>query len=136
MKSVDYTNQLVDESPVKRRKGWPITKSHQQKEYCDFEKQFNKTFILNWFHLIPQQVLFCKMISRSYFTVIIIIPSIIKLIKWAWFLLARKDRRLLSQLDDFDQNIVIGNAAIERQEKTVVSEGTNEIILLVLLIIT
>ena len=126
MKSVDCTKQLVDESPVKRRKGWPTTKSHQQKEYFYFEKQFNKTFILNRFHLIPQQGLFCKLISHSYVTVNIVISSTIELLKWTWLLLARKDRRLLSQLDDFDQNMVIGNAAIERQEKTVVSEGTND----------
>ena len=36
------------------------------------------------------------------------------------------NRRLLSQLDDFDQDMVIGNDAIERQENTVVSEGTND----------
>ena len=34
------------------------------------------------------------------------------------------NKRLLSQLDDFDQNMIIGNAASERQEKTVVNEGT------------
>ena len=35
-------------------------------------------------------------------------------------------RRLLSQLDDFDQDTIIGNAASERQEITVVDEGTND----------
>ena len=38
----------------------------------------------------------------------------------------QSNRRLLSQLDDFDQDMVIGNAASERQENTVVSEGTND----------
>ena len=33
-------------------------------------------------------------------------------------------RRLLSQLDDFDRDIVIGNAMSERQENTTVNEGT------------
>ena len=37
----------------------------------------------------------------------------------------QSNRRLLSQLDDFDQDMIIGNAASERQENTVVSEGTN-----------
>ena len=35
-------------------------------------------------------------------------------------------RRLLSQLDDFDQDMIIGNAASERQKNTVVNEGTND----------
>ena len=34
--------------------------------------------------------------------------------------------RLLSQLDDFDQDMVISSAASERQENIVVSEGTND----------
>ena len=33
---------------------------------------------------------------------------------------------LLSQLDDFDQDAIIGNAASERQENVVVNEGTND----------
>ena len=37
----------------------------------------------------------------------------------------QSNRRLLSQLDDFDQDMIIGNAASERQENTVVNEGTN-----------
>ena len=35
-------------------------------------------------------------------------------------------KRLLSQLDDFDQDMIIGNAASERQENVVVNEGTND----------
>ena len=38
----------------------------------------------------------------------------------------RSNRRLLSQLDDFDQDMVIGNAASARQETIVVNEGTND----------
>ena len=38
----------------------------------------------------------------------------------------QSNRRLLSQLGDFDQDMVIGNAASERQENIVVSEGTND----------
>ena len=34
--------------------------------------------------------------------------------------------RLLSQLDDFDQDIIFGNTASERQENTRVNEGTGE----------
>ena len=34
--------------------------------------------------------------------------------------------RLLSLLDDFDQDRIIGNAASERQENIVVNEGTND----------
>ena len=37
----------------------------------------------------------------------------------------QSNRRLLSQLDDSDQDMVIGNAASERQEDIVVNEGTN-----------
>ena len=36
------------------------------------------------------------------------------------------NRRLLSQLDDFDQDMLIGNTASERQDNTVVNEGTND----------
>ena len=35
-------------------------------------------------------------------------------------------RRHLSQLDDFDQGMMIGNAASGRQENTVVSESTTD----------
>ena len=38
----------------------------------------------------------------------------------------QSNRRLLSQLDDFDQDIIIGNTAGERQESVVVNEGTND----------
>ena len=39
---------------------------------------------------------------------------------------SQSNRRLLSQLDDFDQDMIIGNAVSERQENVVVNEGTNE----------
>ena len=38
----------------------------------------------------------------------------------------QSNRRLLSQLDDFDQDMIIGNTASERQENFVVNEGTND----------
>ena len=38
----------------------------------------------------------------------------------------QSNRRLLNQLDDFDQDIIIGNAANERRDSTVVNEGTND----------
>ena len=38
----------------------------------------------------------------------------------------QSSRRLLSQLDDFDQDMIFGNAASERQEKVVVNKGTND----------
>ena len=36
----------------------------------------------------------------------------------------QSNKSLLSQLDDFDQDMIIGNAANERQENNVVNEGT------------
>ena len=38
----------------------------------------------------------------------------------------QSNRRFLSQLDDFDQDMFIGNAVSERQENAVVNEGTND----------
>ena len=38
----------------------------------------------------------------------------------------QSNKRLLSELDDFDQDMVIGNAASEGQENVVVDEGTND----------
>ena len=38
----------------------------------------------------------------------------------------QSSRRLLSQLDDFDQDMIIGNAVSERQENAVVNEGTKD----------
>ena len=38
----------------------------------------------------------------------------------------QSNRRLLSQLDHFDQNIIVGNAASEREENVLVNEGTND----------
>ena len=38
----------------------------------------------------------------------------------------QSNKRLLSQLDDFDQDVIIGNAASERLENVVVNEGIND----------
>ena len=38
----------------------------------------------------------------------------------------QSNRRLLSQIHNFDQDMIIGNAVSERQENTVVNEGTND----------
>ena len=38
----------------------------------------------------------------------------------------QSNKKLLSQLDDFDQDMIIGNAARDRQENVVVNEGTND----------
>ena len=38
----------------------------------------------------------------------------------------QSNRRLLNQLDGFDQNIIFGNTASEWQENIVVNEGTND----------
>ena len=38
----------------------------------------------------------------------------------------QSNKRLLSQLDDFDQDMIIGNATSKRQENVVVNEGTND----------
>ena len=38
----------------------------------------------------------------------------------------QSNRRLLSQLDGFVQDIIIGNTASERQENTIVNEGTGD----------
>ena len=38
----------------------------------------------------------------------------------------QSNKRLLGQLDDFDQDMIIGNAVSERQENAVANEGTND----------
>ena len=38
----------------------------------------------------------------------------------------QSNKRLLSQLDDFDQDMIIGNAVSERQESAVVNTDTND----------
>ena len=38
----------------------------------------------------------------------------------------QSNKRLLSQLDDFDRDMIIGNAVSERRENAVVNEGTND----------
>ena len=38
----------------------------------------------------------------------------------------QSNKRLLSQLDDFDRDTIIGNAVSERQGNVVVNEGTND----------
>ena len=38
----------------------------------------------------------------------------------------QSNKRLLSQLDDFDRDMIIGNVASERQENIMVNEGTND----------
>ena len=38
----------------------------------------------------------------------------------------QSNRRLLSQLDDFDQDIIFGNTASERQKNTIVNESTSD----------
>ena len=38
----------------------------------------------------------------------------------------QSNRRLLNQLDDFDQDVIIGDASCESQENTAVNKGTND----------
>ena len=38
----------------------------------------------------------------------------------------QSNKKLLSQLDDFDRDMIIGNAVSERQKNAVVNEGTND----------
>ena len=38
----------------------------------------------------------------------------------------QSNKKLLSQLDDFDQDTILGNAVSERQENVVANEGTND----------
>ena len=38
----------------------------------------------------------------------------------------QSNRRLLNQLYDFDQDMIIGNAVSERQENVLINEGTND----------
>ena len=38
----------------------------------------------------------------------------------------QSNKRFLSQLGDFDQDMIIGSAVSERQENAVVNEGTND----------
>ena len=38
----------------------------------------------------------------------------------------QSNKRLLSQLNDFDQDMIFGKATSERQENVVVNEGTND----------
>ena len=38
----------------------------------------------------------------------------------------QSNKRFLSQLDDFDRVMIIGNAVSERRENAVVNEGTND----------
>ena len=38
----------------------------------------------------------------------------------------QSNKRLLSQLDDFDQDMIIGNTASVRQENVTANEGTND----------
>ena len=38
----------------------------------------------------------------------------------------QSNKRILSQLDDFDRDIIIGNAVSKGQENAVVNEGTND----------
>ena len=70
--------------------------------------------------------MFRKLPSRFFVAANIIISSTIKLLTQTWFLLARKGSRREGQLDDFDQNMNIGNAVSERQENVMVNEGTND----------
>ena len=39
----------------------------------------------------------------------------------------QSNRRLLSQLDDFGQDIIIGNVGTEERENAVVNEGSNDL---------
>ena len=90
----------------KEEKGDPqLTKGHHEKEDCDPEKQFNKNIHSKLIPLIsdclnPEQALSCKLPSRFYVSVNIIISSTIELLKQTWFLLARKG----SQTEGFSAN--------------------------------
>ena len=110
----------------------PLTESWNQKKCNHLEKHLLKhSFELyHSFRVIQLSVvLYLRLSSRSCIIVDVAISSKIGLLKQTWFLLARKkqsNRRLLSQLDDFDQDIIIGNTANEKRENIRVNEGTGD----------
>ena len=65
---------------------------------------------------------------KYHFTLCVIVNFLCyynSVIKQIWFL-PERNKRLLSQLDDFDQDVIIGNTTSERQENVVVNESIDD----------
>ena len=81
---------------------------------------------------LPVKIL-CKLFNlKYYFTFVSLLTFTvisIQLLKQIWFLLVRKGSQTKGsseKLDDFDQDMIIGNGASDRQKNVVVNEGTND----------
>ena len=76
-----------------------------------------------------QQVLYFKFSLRSCVIVDVAISSTKELLKQTWFLLLRRDIQTegsLDKLDDFDQAVIIGNAASEERENAIDNKGSSD----------
>ena len=66
---------------------------------------------------------------RSCVIVNVAISSTKELLKQTWLLLLRRDSQTegsLDNLDDFDQDVIIGNVASEERENAIVNEGSSD----------
>ena len=134
MTSVDETTWLVNEFQSKQEKSDPrLTKNQNQKEKYHLVEQFDETFIQTaktYFGLLNLSTGFVfKLSSLSCVIVNVAISSTFELLKTNMASTRNKrlsNRRLVSHLDDFDGDVIIGNTAGETQENIVVNEGTND----------
>ena len=110
-----------------------LAKGQNQKEKYHPEKQLSKEFTQtadsHLDFLSSTTILYFELLSCSYVIIKNVISTGIESRKQTWFLLAKKrqsNRRLFSQSVDFDQDIIIGNAASERQENITFNESSND----------
>ena len=95
----------------------------------DYQKQFQ-----NWYYpfVIIKNLLQVSGFEVSFLLLVlllILISQYISVIKTNMVSTRKKrqsNKRLLSQLDDFDRDMIIGNAVSERLENAVVNEGTGD----------
>ena len=103
-----------------------LTKGLNQKKNYHPRKQFAQKFIETPKTLLEiiklSKVLLFEISSRFCAFVNVVISSAIEFLRQTWFLLARKN----SQTNDFDQYIISGSYASERQENIIVNESNSD----------
>ena len=134
MTSKEHNIQLVDEAGGKRRRGTLKKNEEDQREKLSYQKTVHQKQFQNWYYpfVINKNLLQVSHFEVSFSLLVLLLilisqyNSVIKTNMVSTHKKRQSNKRLLSQLDDFDRDMIIGNAVSERLENAVVNGGTDD----------
>ena len=118
----------------KTKKGDPQEKRGGSERKLSYQKTVRQKQFQNWYYpfVIIKNLLQVSRFEVSFLLFVLLLilisqyNSVIKTNMVSTRKKRQSNKRLLSQLDDFDQDMIIGNAVSERLENAVVNEGTGD----------